>query len=55
MTDQINKLIESCNAAVKQIASGNYIAWCGIMCSMVQQLIALRDGISNGGTENGKN
>lgn len=55
MDKRINEIIVNVNNAVKQLLGGNYIAWCGLMNLIVQQLVALRNEISNGGTENGEN
>lgn len=38
-------LISDCNNAVKQLASGQYIAFCGIMYNMAQKLANLKKGI----------
>ena len=42
----INSLIIDCNNAVKAVASGEYIGWCGICVQMVQKLSALKNGIT---------
>ena len=42
----IDSLIIDCNNAVKAVASGEYIGWCGISVQMVQKLSALKRGIS---------
>lgn len=56
--EQKNQMIDSiiidCNDAVKQITSGNYIAWCGLMVKMVQKLSALKNEINKGGEMNGE-
>lgn len=38
-------LIADCNNAVKQLASGQYIAFCGIVYNMAQKLANLKKGI----------
>lgn len=44
-TDQmIDGLIQDCNNAVRNLASGNYIAWCNITVQMVQKLAAMKKG-----------
>lgn len=44
-TDQmIDGLIQDCNNAVRNLMSGNYIAWCNITVQMVQKLAALKKG-----------
>lgn len=44
-TDQmIDGLIQDCNNAVRNLVSGNYIAWCNINVQMVQKLAALKKG-----------
>lgn len=40
----IDGMIQDCNNAVRQIATGNYIAWCNLMVQMVQKLAALKKG-----------
>ena len=42
----IDSLIIDCNNAVKAVASGEYIGWCGISVQMVQKLSALKRGIT---------
>lgn len=42
----IDSLIIDCNNAVKAVASGEYIGWCGISVQMVQKLSALKKGIT---------
>ena len=42
----INSLIIDCNRAVKAVASGEYIGWCGISVQMVQKLSTLKQGIT---------
>lgn len=42
----IDSLIIDCNNAVKAVASGEYIGWCGISVQMVQKLSALKNGIA---------
>lgn len=42
----IDSLIIDCNNAVKAVASGEYIGWCGISVQMVQKLSALKQGIT---------
>ena len=42
----IDSLIIDCNNAVKAVASGEYIGWCGISVQMVQKLSALKSGIT---------
>ena len=55
--EQANQMIDSiiieCNDAVKFMAGGNYIAWCGAMVKIVQKLSALKDDIRKGGGSNG--
>lgn len=43
----IESLIADCNNAVKMIAGGNYIAWCGLMVQIVQRLSDLKKSINN--------
>lgn len=47
--EQTNQLIDSiiidCNDAVKAMAGGNYIAWCGGMVKIVQKLADLKESI----------
>ena len=40
----IDGMIQDCNNAVRQIVTGNYIAWCNITVQMVQKLSALKKG-----------
>lgn len=42
----IDSLIIDCNNAVKAVASGEYIRWCGISVQMVQKLSTLKQGIT---------
>ena len=42
----IDSLIIDCNNAVKAVASGEYIGWCGISVRMVQKLSALKEGVT---------
>lgn len=42
----IDSLIIDCNNAVKAVASGEYIGWCGISVQMVQKLSTLKNGIA---------
>ena len=43
----IDSLILDCNRAVKELAGGQYIAWCDIMVKMVQKLANLKNGVHN--------
>lgn len=40
----IDGMIQDCNNAVRQLAIGNYIAWCNLTVQMVQKLAALKKG-----------
>ena len=40
-------LISDCNNAVKQIASGQYVAFCSIIVQMVQKLTNLKKAIKD--------
>lgn len=43
----LDSIIVDCENAVKQLTTGNHLAWCGIMYSMAQKLICLKNGIKN--------
>ncbi len=43
----IDSLIMDCNNSVKEIACGQYIAWCNIMVQIVQKLANLKIGVRN--------
>lgn len=42
----IDTMILDCNVIVKQIVSGNYIAFCNSMSELVKKLALLKDGIT---------
>ena len=42
-----DSIILDCNKAVKQLVSGNYIAFCNGMAEIVKKLALLKDGVKN--------
>lgn len=42
-----DSLIVDCNTAVKCLANGNYVQFCGIIVQMVKKLANLKEGIKN--------
>ena len=42
----VDTMILDCNMIVKQIVSGNYIAFCNSMSELVKKLALLKDGIT---------
>ena len=42
----VDTMILDCNIIVKQIVSGNYIAFCNSMSELVKKLALLKDGIT---------
>ena len=42
-----DSLIIDCNNAVKNLARGNYVQFCGVVVQMVQKLANLKEGIRN--------
>ena len=42
MDEFFDSLLLECNNAVKVILSGNYLAWCGDMHQIAQELISLK-------------
>ena len=42
-----DSLIIDCNNAVKNLANGNYVQFCGVIVQMVQKLANLKEGIRN--------
>lgn len=46
-TELIDTIIADCNSAIKALASGQYILWCGYMAGIAQKLSNLKNGITN--------
>lgn len=41
----LDSIIVDCNNSVKELATGQFLAWCAVMTNIVQKLAALKNGM----------